>query len=183
MRGTKIIHKRVVLTILVLAVGGCAVLTICFAPIRDFLRIYELMRNDAAVAAEHQYSVMEENLRMHLENYEDLHPEYHEYGYALDEIGHERDVLLSILFALHGEAFSFAEVQSTLDMLFEKQYVITEDIAVKTKYVNGEETDYFICTVRLANYELAAVSEHILDAEQLVLYSEALRYFESRMER
>lgn len=183
MRGMKFCCKHMVLPMLVLAVGVCALAMILFAPIRDFFRIYDLMRNDSAIAAENQYGVMEENLRMHLENYETLHPNYNEYIYELDEIGHDRYVLLSMLFAVHGEDFSFADVQSTLDLLFEKQYVITEEIAVKTKYVNGEETDYYVCTVRLANHDLAEVSADILDAEQLIMYSEALRYFESRMKK
>lgn len=183
MRGMKIYDKRVMLTMLVLAVGVCILFTIYFASICNFLTIHELMRNDSAVAAENRYTVMEENLRMHLDNYDTLHSDYHEYLYELDEIGHERNVLLSILFALHGADFSFAEVQSTLDMLFEKQYVITEEIAVKTKYVNGEETDYYVCTVRLTNHDLAELSADVLDAERFELYSEALRYFESRIEK
>lgn len=181
MRGMKFCCKHMVLPMLVLAVGVCTLAMIFFAPIREFLRIHDLMRNDSAIAAENQYGVMEENLRMHLENYETLHPNYDEYIYELDEIGHDRYVLFSILFAVHGESFSFAEVQSTLDLLFEKQYVITEEIAVKTKYVKGEETDYFVCTVRLENHDLARLSGHILDAEQFDLYTDTLNCFESQI--
>ena len=42
-----------------------------------------------------------------------------------DEIEHDPYVLISILSALHEGVFTLDEAQSTLEMLFEKQYILT----------------------------------------------------------
>ena len=43
-------------------------------------------------------------------------------------------MLISILSALHEGVFTLDEVQSTLDMLFDKQYILTEDVEVEVRY-------------------------------------------------
>ena len=43
-------------------------------------------------------------------------------------------VLISILSALHEGEFTLSEVQGTLEMLFEKQYILTEEVVVETRY-------------------------------------------------
>lgn len=165
-------------TTIVCIIGLCIISINLIEPIRGFLLVRSITESDAAVAAENQYCIMEENLRIHLQNYETLHPDYNEYHYELAEIEHEPYVLVSILSAVHGDNFSFAEIQSTLAQLFEEQYVLSEEILKKKRYVKGVEVDYYICTVRLDNHDLAQISTNIMDHEQFAIYKDYLRYFE-----
>lgn len=84
--------------------------------------------------AEAAYAAMEQDLQYELDNYERLHPGYDEYGFDLDEIGHDPHVLMSILTAYHGGPWTVEEVQGTLQMLFEKQYILTETVETETRY-------------------------------------------------
>ena len=76
--------------------------------------------------AEAAYSAMEAELQAYLDNYEAAH-DYDEYVFDLDEIGHDPYVLLSLLTALRGGEWTLGEVQADLEMLFERQYILTED--------------------------------------------------------
>ena len=49
-------------------------------------------------------------------------------------------MLLSIVSALHEGAWTLDEVQGTLDMLFEKQYILTETVETETKYRTETKT-------------------------------------------
>lgn len=89
-----------------------------------------LSEDDAMTGAEAQYCQMEAELQDYLDKYESTH-DYDEYHYDLDEIEHDPYVLISILSALHEGVFTLDEVQSTLDMLFDKQYILTEDVEVE----------------------------------------------------
>ena len=60
-----------------------------------------------------------------LNNIEREYPGYDEYRVNADEIEHDPYVLISILSALHEGVFTLDEAQSTLEMLFEKQYILT----------------------------------------------------------
>src|SRR5699024_12126389 len=63
-----------------------------------------------------------------LDNIESEYPGYDEYRVNADEIEHDPYVLISILSAWHEGVFTLDEVQSTLEMLFEKQYILTVEI-------------------------------------------------------
>ena len=43
-------------------------------------------------------------------------------------------MLISILSALHDGVFTLAEVQGELEMLFEKQYILTETVTMQIRY-------------------------------------------------
>ena len=43
-------------------------------------------------------------------------------------------MLISILSALHPGEWTLADVEDTLDMLFEKQYILTETVTTETRY-------------------------------------------------
>ena len=76
----------------------------------------------------------------YLDNYEATH-DYDEYHFDLDEIVHDPYVLISILTAYHQGEWTLAEVEGTLSMLFERQYILTEEVVVETRYpapLNGE---------------------------------------------
>lgn len=85
------------------------------------------------LAAEAAYCALEAELQEYLDTYERTH-DYDEYHYDLDEIKHDPYVLASILSALHDGAWTASEVQGTLQMLFEKQYILTETVVTEVRY-------------------------------------------------
>ena len=91
------------------------------------------------LGAEEYYCSLEAELQDYLDTYEHTH-DYDEYHYDLDEIKHDPYVLLSIVSALHEGAWTLDEVQGTLDMLFEKQYILTETVETETKYRTETKT-------------------------------------------
>lgn len=92
-------------------------------------------------AAEAAYSAMEDDLQDYLDDYEENH-DYDEYHFDLDTIEHDPYVLTSILSALHPGEWTLAQVMPTLEMLFDRQYILTETVEVETRYreelVTGE---------------------------------------------
>ena len=146
-----------------------------------------LSEDDAMLGAEAQYCRMEQELQSYLDNYESNH-DYDEYHFDLDDIEHDPYVLISILSALHEGEFTLDEVQGTLQMLFEKQYILTEEVIVETRYRTETDTwtdadgnthtetyrvpyDYYICNVKLENFNLSHVPVHIMSQEQLSMYA------------
>ena len=89
--------------------------------------------DEAMLDAEAAYVAMEQDLQNDLDNYESTH-DYDEYHYDLDDIEHDPYVLISILSALHPGEWTLADVEDTLDMLFEKQYILTETVTTETRY-------------------------------------------------
>lgn len=83
--------------------------------------------------AEAQYCAMEAELQEYLDTYESTH-DYDEYHYDLDDIEHDPYVLLSAISALHGGEWTIDEIGGTLQMLFDKQYILTETITTETRY-------------------------------------------------
>ena len=146
-----------------------------------------LSEDDAMLGAEAQYCRMEQELQSYLDNYEGTH-DYDEYHFDLDDIEHDPYVLISILSALHEGEFTLDEVQGTLQMLFEKQYILTEEVIVETRYRTETDTwtdadgnthtetyrvpyDYYICNVKLENFNLSHVPVYIMGQEQLSMYA------------
>ncbi len=140
-------------------------------------------QDSALTGAEDAYRSMETDLQQQLNRYEQTHS-YDEYYYDLDTIEHDPYVLLSILSALHPGDWTVAQVTGTLDMLFDKQYILTEDVEVETRYrdsetgldcdpddENAEAYDYYICTVTLENFNLSHVPVYIMSTEQLSMYA------------
>ena len=139
------------------------------------------------LAAEAAYAGMEAELQSYLDNYESTH-DYDEYHFDLEDIEHDPYVLISMLTALHGGAWTIDEVQSDLQMLFDKQYILTEDVTTETRYrtettteigEDGEEVevetqvpyDYTICTVTLDNFNLSHVPIYVMSEDQLSMYA------------
>ena len=56
---------------------------------------------------------------------------------TLDEIEHDPYVLLSIISAWQEGEWTLAEVQDTLQMLFDRQYILTEDVVVEGAVSDG----------------------------------------------
>ena len=97
--------------------------------------------DDDIVGAEAAYCAMEQALQRQLDRYEQTH-DYDEYHYELDDIGHDPYVLTAILSAMHPGEWTLPQVMGTLEMLFEKQYILTETVESETRYrtetVTGE---------------------------------------------
>lgn len=133
--------------------------------------------------AEAAYCKMEAELQEYLDTYEATH-DYDEYHFDLDEIEHDPYVLLSILSALHEGVFTLDDVQSDLEMLFDKQYILTETVTTETRYRTETRTDsegneyevevpytWYICTVTLENFDLSHVPVYIMGEDQLSMYA------------
>ena len=122
--------------------------------------------DDDLTGAEAAYCAMEAELQEYLDTYEDTH-DYDSYSYDLDSIGHDPYVLLSAITALHGGAWTLDEVQDTLQMLFDKQYILTE-----TTHTSGEGEDETTSVyVELENFNLSHVPVYIMGQNQLGMYA------------
>lgn len=148
------------------------------------------------LGAEAAYCGKEAELQEYLNTYESTH-DYDEYHYDLDSIEHDPYVLISILTAWHKRAWTLDEAQSTLQMLFDKQYILTENVTTETRYrtetrtgkriVTDPETGaeveeeyeyqvqvpypYTICSVSLENFNLSHVPVYIMGELQLTMYA------------
>lgn len=148
------------------------------------------------LAAEAQYCALEAELQEYLDTYESTH-DYDEYHYDLDDIEHDPYVLISAISALHGGEWTIDEVGGTLQMLFDKQYILTETVETETRYRTETRTGtttytdpetgetvteeyeyevevpytYYICTVELENFNLSHVPVYIMSEEQLSMYA------------
>lgn len=188
------IHKKIVLIIGVLVLV-VVVLMNCLSSCAVMLNggtssvaaTTYLSEDEDMLAAEKTYAKKETDLQDELNQYEELHSGYDEYRYELDTISHNPYVLISILSALFQE-FRIDEVQDTLTMLFERQYILTEEVTVEVRYreeqvetldENGVlqiETvevpyEYSICTVKLENRNLSHIPAEIMGEEQLSMYA------------
>ena len=139
------------------------------------------------LGAEAAYCALEDELQRYLDTYTRTH-DYDEYHFDLDTIEHDPYVLLSIVCALHEGEWTLGEVRGTLQMLFDRQYILTEDVVVETRYRTETDTwtdadgnthtdtyqvpyDYYICTVTLENFNLSHVPVYIMSEEQLGMYA------------
>ena len=137
--------------------------------------------------AEAAYCALEDELQDYLDSYERTH-DYDEYHFELDDIEHDPYVLLSIISAIHEGAWTVDEVQGTLQMLFEKQYILTETAVTERRYYLETDTwtdeegnthtdtyrvyyDYYICTVTLENFNLSHLPIYIMGEDQLSRYA------------
>ena len=148
------------------------------------------------LAAEAQYCAMEAELQQYLDTYESTH-DYDEYHYDLDTIEHDPYVLISAITALHGGEWTIDEVGGILELLFEKQYILTETVETQIRYRTETRTGtttcidpdtgetvtesyeydvqvpytYCICTVELENFNLSHVPVYVMSQDQLSMYA------------
>jgi len=156
---------------------------------------YPLDDNDM-MSAEALYKSKEDELQDYLDSYERTH-QFNEYRYDLDTIGHDPYVLISAITALHGGEWTVDEVTDIIDLLFSKQYILTETVRTQTRYrtelrtgyrieidpYTGEAIEvpyqytvrvpytYTICTVKLENFDLSHVPVYVMTEEQLAMYA------------
>lgn len=177
-----------ILLILLMLIGGLQSCSSIFGGGMSNIVASSYLSEDAdLLAAEAAYCAKENELRDYLDTYEATHS-YDEYHFDLDDIEHDPYVLLSILSALHEGTFTIDEVQGDLQMLFEKQYILTETVVKERRYYIETDTwtdedgvthtdsyrvyyDYFICTVTLENFNLSHVPVYIMGEDTLSLYA------------
>ena len=110
----------------------------------------------------------------------------HRRKYACEQAG--LDTMPVLIRNLDRDAATIIMVDSNLqreNMLFERQYILTEEVVVETRYrtetstdpETGETTseqvpyDYYICYVTLENFDLSHLPVYIMGEEQVSLYA------------
>ena len=139
------------------------------------------------LGAEAAYCSLEAELQHYLDTYESTH-DYDEYHFDLDAIEHDPYVLISLLSAWHEGEWTLADVRPTLQMLFDRQYTLTENVVKERRYYIETDTwtdedgnthtdsyrvyyDYFICYVTLDNFNLSHLPIYIMGEEKVSRYS------------
>lgn len=142
------------------------------------------------VEVDGDYKDLEKELQEKVDNIERDYPNYDEYRYNLDEIGHNSHELASYLTALL-TYYKANEVQGELNKIFDLQYKLTltpkTEIRYRTETRTGSYTDsegnshsytytvevpyeYHILNVTLTNKPIEKIAEELLTEEQLKLF-------------
>ena len=145
-------------------------------------------RDEDMLGAEATYAAKESDLQYEVDHYETVHPGYDEYRYELDDIKHDPYVLVSFITAYFQGEWKLAQVQGFLSEIFERQYILTETIEVETRYRTETDSwtdeegnshtdtyevpyDYYICNVKLENFDLSHLPVYFLDEDKLGMYA------------
>ena len=147
------------------------------------------------LAVEVEYCRMEKGLEDELSNYAETHHGYDEYRISGEVLGHDPYVLASALSAILGE-YTLSDAGTTLDEIFDLQYILEEKLITETRYrtetrtgyreVTDPETgessleeytyevevayEYKICFVNLTSKPLETVVSELLTDEQRQIY-------------
>ncbi|MDE6595938.1 MAG: C40 family peptidase, partial [Oscillospiraceae bacterium] len=139
--------------------------------------------DEAIREVEADYKELESELREKIADIETDYPDYDEYQYHLDEIGHDPFALASYLTAKLYD-YTRQEAQAELRALFEKQYTLTLREEIQTRYRTetttdpdtGETTteqvpyDYYILHVTLTNKNIETLAGELLTPEQKEMF-------------
>ena len=139
--------------------------------------------DEAIREVEADYKELESGLREEIADIETDYPDYDEYQYHLDEIGHDPFALASYLTAKLYD-YTRQEAQAELRALFEKQYTLTLREEIQTRYRTetttdpdtGETTteqvpyDYYILHVTLTNKNIETLAGELLTPEQKEMF-------------
>ena len=139
--------------------------------------------DEAIREVEADYKELESGLREEIADIETDYPDYDEYQYHLDEIGHNPFALASYLTAKLYD-YTREEAQAEIQALFEKQYTLTLREEIQTRYrtetttdpETGETTteeipyDYYILHVTLTNKNMETLAGELLTPEQKEMF-------------
>ena len=139
--------------------------------------------DEAIREVEADYKELESGLREEIADIETDYPDYDEYQYHLDEIGHDPFALASYLTAKLYD-YTREEAQAEIQALFEKQYTLTLREEIQTRYrtetttdpETGETTteeipyDYYILHVTLTNRNIETLAGELLTPEQKEMF-------------
>ena len=146
-------------------------------------------------AADLAFSELEMELQKEIDSIETDYPDYDEYRYNLDAIGHDPFALISYLSAVHTE-FTAADVQGEIESLFDEMYELTLNPTTETRtrtvtktgtrtvtnadgttstetYTYEEEEEYTvtILEVTLTAKDLNVVAAGHMDSEQKEIFA------------
>ena len=139
--------------------------------------------DEAIRQVEADYKELESGLREEIADIETDYPDYDEYQYHLDEIGHNPFALASYLTAKLYD-YTREEARAEIQALFEKQYTLTLREEIQTRYrtetttdpETGETTteeipyDYYILHVTLTNKNIETLAGELLTPEQKEMF-------------
>ena len=139
--------------------------------------------DEAIRQVEADYKELESGLREEIADIETDYPDYDEYQYHLDEIGHNPFALASYLTAKLYD-YTREEAQAEIQALFEKQYTLSLREEIQTRYrtenttdpETGETTteevpyDYYILHVTLTNKNIETLAGELLTPEQKEMF-------------
>ena len=149
------------------------------------------------LAAERYYANWEKELQNELNHYASHHPDFDEYRIEADDIWHDPHALMALISAHANGEWTVDDAYGYMDRLFEKQYILTEDIEEETRYrrewvtryrreedaETGEVTwvpyqveedvpyTYRICNVTLDNFNLSHLPFYVLSREGVGRYA------------
>lgn len=149
------------------------------------------------LAAERYYANLEKELQNELNHYASYHPGFDEYRIEADDIWHDPHALMALISAHANGEWTVDDAYGYMDRLFEKQYILTEDIEEETRYrrewvtryrrVEDEETGnvtwvpyqveedvpytYRICNVTLDNFNISHLPFYVLSREGVGRYA------------
>lgn len=139
--------------------------------------------DEAIRQVEADYKELESGLREEIADIETDYPDYDEYQYHLDEIGHNPFALASYLTAKLYD-YTREEAQAEIQALFEKQYTLTLREEIQTRYRTETTTDpetgettteeipyhYYILHVTLTNKNIETLAGELLTPEQKEMF-------------
>ena len=145
-------------------------------------------RDEDMLGAEAAYAAKEADLQYEVDHYETMHPGYDEYRYELDDIKHDPYVLVSLLTAYYEGEWTLSQAQAFLSEVFDRQYTLTQTVEVETRYRTETDSwtdedgtshtdtyevpyDYYICHVKLENFDLSHLPVYLLNEDKLGLYA------------
>lgn len=149
------------------------------------------------LAAERYYANLEKELQNELNHYASYHPGFDEYRIEADDIWHDPHALMALISAHANGEWTVDDAYGYMDRLFEKQYILTEDIEEETRYrqewvtryrreedaETGKVTwvpyqveedvpyTYRICNVTLDNFNLSHLPFYVLSREGVGRYA------------
>ena len=170
-------HKKVFAVILIIALVVCwlaAIISSCSvmgtSGINSIMTSSYFAEDEDIYMAEGYYAGLEADLQSEIDNIETDYSGYDEYNYSLAQIGHNPYELISYLTAKY-ECFTFADIETELDTLFEQQYILTLTEEIETRIDDeGNEYDYYILNVELVNNNLNMLANTNLTDDQRELY-------------
>lgn len=143
------------------------------------------------IQVEADYTALENGLREQINRIESDYPNYDEYRYTLDEIGHDPFELASYLTAKYN-SYTPEQVQAELQAIYGQQYTLTITEEIEVRYRTETRTDtwtdaegntysdtytvevpynYYILNVTLKNKAISGIAAANLTAEQLEMYA------------
>ena len=149
------------------------------------------------LAAERYYANLEKELQNELNHYASYHPGFDEYRIEADDIWHDPHALMALISAHANGEWTVDDAYGYMDRLFEKQYILTEDIEEETRYrqewvtryrreedaETGKVTwvpyqveedvpyTYRICNVTLDNFNISHLPFYVLSREGVGRYA------------